>query len=513
MSNRNTALFAVIALIAAGFVVRYFNQQPAYIDSFYHYNGATRIIGGQGFSEPYLWTYIGAPDHLPVPSNLYWMPGTALVSALGMIIVGANYAGAQIGLTLCLWGAMLVTYWLGLRYGTRRHAWLGATIMLFCGFFLRSWGQTDTFAPYALFGSLALLFIGLGISADRHQLRYWLLAGACAALGHLTRSDGLLLLLTGWAVLFWVFDWLSMDWRKRLTWAVAFTLAYGAVMSPFFIRNLTTVGSLLPTGGTQSFWYTEYNQLFNYPPEPERVGWEALWQVRQAAIFGNDGILISFVAYEGLIVLTPFIFIGLWRRRHNDFWRGVWIFALGIHLAFALVFPLPGVRGGVFHAVVALMPFWIILALLGLDDAISWVARRRKTWNPRTAQPIMSYGMTAIIVIFSWNIAQTGRSLHLERDPQFYQDISANFAPDTRLMINDTPQLYYYTGIGGVVVPNASPAVAYEIAQQYDIDYLLLERHGTPPPMRFASDDVPPFLRLRDDIDVEGARIYEFIRD
>ena len=42
-------------------------------------------------------------------------------------------------------------------------------------------------------------------------------------------------------------------------------------------------------------------------------------------------------------------------------------------------------------------------------------------------------------------------------------------------MINDPGQLYYFTGLSGVVLPNEAPETILEIARKYQVGYLLLE--------------------------------------
>ncbi|MDQ7035537.1 MAG: hypothetical protein Q9P01_12080 [Anaerolineae bacterium] len=156
-------IYVLASLIAAFVIVFYFSQQPGYTDSFYHYNAAVRVAEGDGFVDDYLWTYIGASDSLPAPSHLYWMPGTTLIAALGMVIFGATYAAAKIGLALCLWGASLLAYWLGWRLGERAascvasgnccpfwwvfHAFLG-TSRYFCALCFFRWNDTRIYRTW-----------------------------------------------------------------------------------------------------------------------------------------------------------------------------------------------------------------------------------------------------------------------------------------------------------------------------------------------------------------------------
>jgi 4-amino-4-deoxy-L-arabinose transferase-like glycosyltransferase len=378
------------------------------------------------------------------------MPGTSIISAIGMFIFGANYFGAGFGLALCLWGAMLVAYWLGKRFeASSRYAWLAGLLTLFSGFFSDVWGQTDTFSPYAFFGSMALVFIGLGISSENKNWRWWIFAGAFAALGHLIRTDGLLLLLTGYSVLLWPFN--RERYKKRLFWLIPFTLAYLAVMSPWFIRNLNAIGTILPTGGAQAVWFTEYNDLFSYPPENSTEtlfadGTGAFIESRMTATFSNNGILFQILAYEGTIVFTLLILLGLWNRRKEPFFRGIWIFALGLHLAFALVFPYPGMRGGFWHGSAALVPIWALVGLLGLDDAIAWIAKRRRTWRDQTAKMLFSVMLTLIVVVLSIAISDR-QNTYGYRNGEMLLEI---LPEGSRVMINDPSTLYYYTGIESV---------------------------------------------------------------
>jgi len=537
--KRSGLIFILIALVGALLITRGLVAQPGYTDAFYHFNAAERLASGQGLTEDYLWMYIGAPDSLPAPSHLYWMPMTSLMTALGMWIFNApgDYAAAQTPLALMLAGTACVGYWLGLELGgKRRHAWVAGLITLFSGFFMRFWGATDTFAPYALFGSLSLVFMGLGvksgesqkmvknptltlslrdflrspefregtkyeanlspsllnseergwgkgvgrkivvsfsISSQTHPYIWFALCGAMAALGHLTRADGVLLLIVGWAVVGWA--WRTISLQKLVLSIFIMTAVYLIVMSPWIVRSLNTIGSPLPVGGTQGIWYTAYDDIFNYPPDssPQTFfadGIGLLLSSRWDALRENLG---TFVAIEGMIVLTPLMLIGLWMRRRDAFLRGFWLYALGVHLAMTFVFTFPGVRGGLFHSVAALLPWWAALGAVGLDDVVDWVAKRRRKWNATTAKWIFSSALVIFVVFLSLLISLP-RRVNVGT-PTLYSQLSEVIPVGSRVMINDPAQLYYFTGLGGVVLPNEPPDVIPEIAQKYGVGYLLLE--------------------------------------
>ncbi|MBZ0302963.1 MAG: hypothetical protein K8J31_24670 [Anaerolineae bacterium] len=525
--RRERLVFAVLALAGAFLITRGLVGGPPMTDSFYHVNAANRLVTGEGLTDPYLWTYIGAPDRLPAPSHLYWMPLTSLIAALGMGLVNqpGSYAAAQWPFALTLAAAAFVAFWLGERFGgARRQAWLAGILTLVGGFFVRFWGATDTFAPYALFGSLGLVFIGLGIRRRTNRWQtggLWLLAGVMAGLCHLTRADGVLLLIVAWAVILWPFYRVTAQRQADLSGLqrgvalAVVTVGYALVMLPWFVRNIQAVGSPLPVGGTQSIWFMEYNDLFNYPAaaSPQSLlaeGPGLFLRSRWEAFASNLGTL---VAVEGMIVLAPLMLVALWRRRADAFLRGFWLYALGLHLAMTLVFPFPGMRGGLFHSSAALLPWWMALGVTGLDDVVDWVARRRRHWNRGMAKIVFSGALAAFALLLSLSVGLPRRATG--ETPPLYTSLANRLPADARVMINDPAQLYYYTGLGGVVLPNAEPRVIPEIARRYDVDYLVLEAVTADGQTSLAASEklasiltAPPAFLTEMTIDIPGVRLY-----
>jgi len=510
---RHAWLFGLLALVIATVITRGVVQSPPYTDAFYYFNAAERLAAGNGLTDTYLWTYIGAPDPWPddnvAPSHLYWMPFASLLAGGGMAVADApgHYPSAQAPFTLLFFGMACVAFWLGGRLGgSARHMWVAGLIALFSGFYTRFWGATSTFAPYAFFGALALVFIG--IAGRDKRAHWWLLAGICAGFGHLTRSDGLLLLMVAFGVLFW--PWAQLSVRRRGLFALVLAAGYLAVMGPWFLRNLAEIGAILPVGGTDTAWYVVYDELVSYPPgaEPGDLfadGLGAFFETRWLALQNNFG---TFIGVEGLVIMAPLMLYGLWNRRREPLLHGFWLYALGLHLAMTLVFPLPGYRGGLFHSAAALVPWWAALGVAGLDDTVDWIASKRRRWRPRTAKPVFSAGLVILAVTLSLSNASGGISS--DEIPRFYRNIAQTLPADARVMINDPTALYYFTGLGGVVIPNEDPAVIRDIADTFNVDYLLLERQGAvlgvPQRFDFDVDNPPNFLT---EIDFDGGYLYQ----
>lgn len=492
LGRREALMVAAFALIAAFILIR-FIPRPTYTDSYYHFNAAVRLASGQGLTDEIIWPYLGQPTSaeiptLVTPSHLYWMPLTSILSggSMGLLNAPGDYAAAQIPLLLCLAGAIGVAYWLGLRLGGKRnHAIIALLLTTFGGFFVNFWGETDTFAPYALIGSLGLVAVGLG--AETQQGRWWIVGGLLAGLGHLTRSDGLLLLLSGWCVIVWPW-WKGVSLPNRARFFGLFTLGYLVVMLPWFLRMFNAVGAPLPLGGLNAAWFTDYNDLFRYPPEYSAAemfsaGLGTFFATRWEAFTNNLG---TFVALEGFVVMTPLMLVGLWRRR-GMFTLGMIIFALGLHAAMTLVFPFPGYRGGLFHGVAALLPWWAALGAAGLDDAVDWIAARRRRWKAEQAKRLFSVALVLLGVVLTLTVA---RPKQIGTIPDTYAALTDVLPDDARLLLNDPPALYYFTGIGGGVLPSSSSDRIPELAQRYGITHVLL-------------DD----LILDDDGDIIGASI------
>ncbi|RMF82280.1 MAG: hypothetical protein D6737_02380 [Chloroflexi bacterium] len=492
--KREWLIFGLIALIGAFIIVRATVSQPGYTDAFYHFNAAKQIVSGNGLTDAYLWNYIGVPDELPAPSHLYWMPLTSLSAAAGMWLFGDSYRAAQFPFALMLAGTIMLGFYLGNKLGnTRRHAWGAGLLTLFSGFFIRWWGATDTFAPYAFVGALALVAVGLG--AEREDWRWFGIAGVMAGLGHLTRADGLLLLIVAIIVILWPYT--QITWKMRMHFLVAAIIAYAVVMLPWFIRNLDVIGTPLPVGGSQGIWYTSYNDLFNFPAEATlstffQDGIGILLSSRWEALRNNLG---TFIAVEGLVVMTPLMLIGLWRRRHQTFLRAFWLYALGLHVAMTFVFPFPGFRGGLFHSAAALVPWWAAFGLVGLDDTIDWMVKRRRHWHAPSAKMIFSVGLVLMALALSVFIGMQNQQS--DAVPALYTAMMQQLPAESRVMINDPAQLFYYTGFSGVALPNAAPDTIREIARIYDIDYVVIE--GISLDMRSAAGAAPSLWSILDD--------------
>ncbi len=512
-ARRDWLLAAAFGLIAALVMVYALNPQPSYLDSYYHYNAAARWASGDGLTDTALWVYLGLPEGLTAPiietpSHLYWMPMTSLLAGASMKVFGTSYAAAQIPMALCYAGAILLAAlaggWLG---GAKRHAALAMLLMVASSSFAPMWGETDTFAPYALFGAGALAAMIQARVTDNG--RWWLVAGLLSGAGHLTRSDGLLLLMVG--VLVAVFS----GRRSRTIGLAALVIGYLLVMGPWFVRMINVVGAPLPVGGLQTAYITDYEQIFRYPWQElslSSVGVPALVQSRVDTFPKNIG---TFFVSEGWLVLWPLMLWGLFKV-HSAARLAIGLFALGLHVAMSLVFAWPAARGGLFHGAAALMPWWSALTIIGAEALIDRLTRRQP--RMRTFTHVLVLGLTLAAAF--WMTSFTLRTPKPAGEPQSVTALRPFLAAGDRIMATDPARNYYHLGVGGVVLPDAPVAQLEDMAETFDLDYFVLEEieegaDGTldavvPVSLKPILSETPPFLQLVEDFG--HTRLYRFVR-
>ncbi len=434
----------------------------------------------------------------------FWMPLESLVAAAAMAVGGADFGVAQVPSVVCFCPMLVSTaFWLGAAIGqTRRRAWIAALLVLFSGFFTPFWTTTDTFALYGCAGAAAL--IGMGKGRETGSWRWFAVSGAASGLAHMTRADGVLLL----AVAGLVAVGPDRTWQKiARAWATLLG-TYLLVMLPWFARNVSEIGSPLPTGGTQAMWLRGYNELVSYPPDASAAtfwdwGLENILRSRIEALNSNLG---TFVAVETWVVLGPFVLWGLWRERRRAMVLGVALYAVALHLAMTFVFAYPGYRGGLFHSSAALLPFWAALGVSGLDEAIAWAAARRR-WNTAQAQSV--FGAATVVLAAAISVGVLASRLEAWNDNgAFYEGVVADLPPDAVLMVNDPAALYYHTGHAGVVVPDSEPDVVPEIATRFGVTHLVLDENRTAPFDRlYRGEESRPYLVSLGDL-AGGLRLF-----
>jgi hypothetical protein len=416
-----------------------------------------------------------------------------------------NYRAAQIPFVALSAVLPALAYLVAQRVsGVRRHAWMAALLTIFSPFYLPYWGVPESFAPFAVFGALALYWACAGTRWK------WLAAGACAGLAHLSRADGLLLLLPMLLIQFKLHD---PDGRRKIfvprpLSLILISLGYLLVMTPWFLRNLSVIGVPLSPAGAQTIWLCSYDELFAFGKQFDLAHLLSCGNPIGTRINGVTSGILHWLAESAMIFLAPLIVIGLWQERRARLFQAALWYASWLFAAMTLIFTFAGDRGGLFHSTSALLPFFYAAAPIGLDTAIDWIARRRRSWNAAAAKRIFSAACVAYAVLLSFFVYR-GRVLGPDwRDPIWNQSDRVYAAIgqwlrdqgelDPIVMVNNPPGFTYQTGLPSIVVPYGAEADLLRAADQFGATWVLLDANR--PELLadlYANPDSVPRLTLR----------------
>ena len=469
-------------------------EHPSYFDAYYYTVNAQQLAAGEGFTTEIVWQYLDPPDSLPAPSHTYWMPLASIIGAAGYRLVDA-FRGAQLPFWLMAGLLPLLSYTINWRL--TRERWQARTAALFTaagGYYAAYWAQPTTFVLFAWVGGGCLL--ALASAQERPRPVYWFAAGVAAGLAHLTRADGVLLLIV--ALFLWLLqlrDWYRQRVKSNLRVMIAtlFLLfaGYLLVMGGWFWRMWQLVGRPLSTAGTETLFLTEYNDLFAYNRHftpADYLTW-GLENILLSKLEATWLAVQTFIAVTGLTAFTFFFVIG-WIRlaRCSDprpsavscrFLRPFTWYTLVLFGAMSLIFTFPGQRGSLLHSSTALWPWSMALVPAGLSIAVDWIAARRTRWQPRVAKRLfaVSFLVLAYVVTFVVALDQPLR----QEEAAVFRTIGERLPQDTVVMASNPPGFYYHTGLRTVVAPDEPPAVMLEAARRYGATYLLLDEEYPPP--------------------------------
>ena len=527
---RRDVLILFSISLATRLIVAALTLRPGYMDTAYYAAGAMRIAQGEGLTELFLWNYLDNPPGIPHIGFLYWMPLPSLLAAPFAAAFQGSFFALQLPFVLISSLLPPITFMIARNtLGKRRTSWMAGLFTLFSGFFFPYWTLPETFAPFALFGSISLWFSGRTPNRRSTRTGQRVLIGALVGLGHLTRSDGPLLLavmMVAPGISFLLRKGLSRartDAKDSLCWqfgvadAGLVILGYIVVMAPWFARNISQVGSPLSTAGTKTLWLQTYDDLFCYNCELSLSSYlEWSWpSIIRSKLWAMDINLRRFIADNCLIFLVPFTLIGLYRQRRQPPFILASVFLILTFLAHSLAFTFPGPRGGFFHSSAALLPFLHVAGGEGIDAAVVWAGRRRR-WNTRQAKGVFSTAAVAMAILLSAGIA-AGKIAAARTADEGYREVgrwleTQGYPLEAPVMIGNPPGLWYHTQQSSIVVPNGDIETLLVVCDRYGAEYVILDRNA-PVGLRelYRGHTSSPRLALEAELDDE-VRIFRVTR-
>lgn len=528
---------------------------PAYMDAYYYTSNGQRLAEGQGWTEMVVWQYLDDPQGVPTPSHTYWMPLPSLLAAAGYTLL-PTFRGAQLPFWLMTGLLPLLSYALSAQMGGKRWQNIAAALLtLTGGFYLGNWNQPETFAPFAWAGGGCLFLLAwagkkstvsseqlaVGIEqspvhnsqstihhsqfsqfstlSPQSSLLIYALVGALAGLAHLTRADGLLLLVVALIVVVWPVKKRGEatgrpDPRDPATPTpvapplrpthhasriLALILGYLLIMIPWFWHNIRVTGSLLPTVGTQTMFLTTYDDLFAYGRAFDLgsfLDW-GLGNIVRSKVNGVWHGIQTWIAVCGLVFLAPFIGLGGWVRwrEGKEAWsRPHLLYALFLFAAMSLVFTFPGERGGLFHSSVALWPWFMALAPVGIGWSVDGLARRLPHWQPEQAKRLFTGLFIAVALLMSAILGLTRGSFDLTAT--FYAEVAETLPDGAAAMVGNAPAFYYHTGHPAYSLPNEPLEIVLDAAARYQISYIILDENHPIPLANLYNESQHPALKL-----------------
>ena len=155
-----------------------------------------------------------------------------------------------------------------------------------------------------------------------------------------------------------------------------------------------------------------------------------------------------------------------------------------------VAFPFSGARGGLFHSSARVLPILWALAPIGMQRVLEWVSARRG-WDPERAwhlfTPAIVAGMIAISGWVAWDRAAAGwpASTRWQASADHHRAVAEavlRLDPSPGVVaINDPPGFYLASGLPCVVVPFGDQATLREVAERFDVEWVVLDiNHPAP---------------------------------
>jgi hypothetical protein len=274
----------------------------------------------------------------------------------------------------------------------------------------------------------------------------------------------------------------------------------------------------MPPGTQAALWLRSYEDLFRYPATELNPGFllqaglKEIISTRLSALWTN---VQRVIAENGLVFLLPVMLGGIVDRWKLRIVRAAVLYWATLLVVMSIVFPFAGAQGGMFHSSAALMPTLWILAPFGLRRIVAWIGVRRR-WIISQATVNFGWILVFLSAIFTlgvyaqrvYGLNESGRSWG--SDFKIYESLGQKLTalrPEAEMvMVNNPPGFYGATGIKAIVVPSGGAESLKQALEDYNADYLVLDRnYPTGLGEIYERDQVPDWLVFRDEVNLGPA--------
>jgi len=502
MRQKPTYWLFFLAAVAVAAVTTFFQHSPGYMDAAYYTVTGAQIAQGKGMIEPFLWNFLDNPIGLPHAAFTYWMPLPALLAALGFFLSGSgSFFFARVPFIILTGFVPVLTARLIFEMTERKDiSSIAGWMAVFPVFYTVYLAIPDSFIPLMVSGGiLALCLLRIFSGESRISFFTWLTVGLCCGVINLCRADGLLwIVLLGIAALVWLFIKQKANLPQIFSTIAGLLAGFIVIMGWWYIRNLVLFGQFFSPASQYSLWFTTYDQIFNQPVGTINFqswlasGFHTIVAARWSAIKMN---LATALGVQTCVFLLPFIIIGMWKGKHkvlNFLFSGMYGL---LFLIMSLAFPFAGSRGGFFHSAAVFQPWLWAAAAIGFEKTIEWISPRRKWVTERALRgfgiimigimaltSLAVYYVQVIHVSSSTTNPDDGSISSYSWDTDFYHYqavdqflLDQGMTTEDIVMVNDPPLFYWASSQRSIVISNGTPEEVFQTAQQYGVDYLVLE--------------------------------------
>jgi hypothetical protein len=352
----------------------------------------------------------------------------------------------------------------------------------------------ETVLAYMFLGALYFYFFGNLIRKEKNEeikKREIILLGIITGFLHLSRVDGILFLLLGIGLLFYVWSRRQkIDRKKVFSNLLFFVGSYCLVMSFWFIINFHFYQSFFSPASSKAMWIATYDDTFIYPASDLNLNY---WlknsiYLRPAQIYETFKMnLGTFLGVQLMIVGLPLFFLGAIRNRSDVKMRvGIIYYGL-IFILMTIIFPLAGSRGGFLHSISAVQILVWILMADGLQSFFEWGINHRN-WKLARSKKMFGSAFIILIILFTMVvykndvIGDSVQDIKWGQDYTRYENIE-NVILETSMdkkdvvMINNPLGYYYSTGRWGIVVPNSEADQFIELVKKFEVKYIVLDKN------------------------------------
>lgn len=418
------------------------------------YASTARSIADGSWTSPFIWHWLYEPAHVVHPAFDSWAPLTAIVAVAPMAVIDdVRFAVATT--TLVFYALLIVPTELLLRsYGIERHRLACYALVLTAPLLTGPSLLLDSTMPYVLLASAALALADRAAPSSTWQ---WAAVGGLAGLTHLTRGEGVIVIVTVGIVVL----------SNRRPRQIVIVLVAGFLAAvPFVVYCLAQFGRPLPPGNANVLWMRSFADLWN--PDTQD-GPRHLFDggVRSAL---RDRLFTTIHALRSALELWMLPFIALLPlpvrpRRLDPF--VVFAAASGV---FYLVL-LPGMAGGgsSTKSMLVLVP---------------WVCVRFVAAAARYFPAGMRATVAVVLVVFTLNALVEWDTVRYDviaaqARAQTIGDVLLAAASDEDLsdpvvMSRDSFEIHEATGLRIVTTPGGDIDDVARIAAKYDVDLLVL---------------------------------------